>query len=56
MKLQNKVAVVTGGAMGNGLGITKVFLNEGAKVIILDYSSKLKETLEQIKNENLIGV
>lgn len=55
MKLQNKVAVVTGGAMGNGLGITKVFLNEGAKVIILDYSSKLKETLEQIKNENLIG-
>ena len=55
MKLQNKVAIVTGGAMGNGLGITKVFLNEGAKVIILDYSSKLKETIEQIKNENLIG-
>ena len=27
MKLKDKVAVVTGGAMGNGLGIVKVFLN-----------------------------
>ena len=25
MKLENKVAIVTGGAMGNGLGIVKVF-------------------------------
>ena len=34
-KLENKVAVVTGGAMGNGLGIVKVFLKYGAKVVIL---------------------
>ena len=27
MKLENKVAIVTGGAMGNGLGIVKTFLN-----------------------------
>ena len=46
MKLENKVAIVTGGAMGNGLGIVKVFLKEGAKVAILDYDEKLKETLE----------
>ena len=26
MKLESKVSVVTGGAMGNGLGIVKVFL------------------------------
>ena len=26
MKLDGKVAIVTGGAMGNGLGIVKVFL------------------------------
>ena len=40
MKLENKVAIVTGGAMGNGLGIVKVFLKEGAKVAILDYDEK----------------
>lgn len=32
MKLENKVAIVTGGAMGNGLGIVKVFLKYKAKV------------------------
>ena len=37
MKLENKVAIVTGGAMGNGLGIVKVFLKYGAKVAIFDY-------------------
>ena len=40
MKLENKVAIVTGGAMGNGLGIVKTFLKNGAKVIIFDYSEK----------------
>lgn len=29
-KLEGKVAIVTGGAMGNGLGIVKVFLKYGA--------------------------
>jgi len=27
MKLKDKVAIITGGAMGNGLGIADVFLN-----------------------------
>ncbi len=48
MKLENKVAIVTGGAMGNGLGIVKVFLKYGAKVIILDYSEKIAETLTNL--------
>ena len=43
MRLENKIAIVTGGAMGNGLGIVKVFLEQGADVIILDYSEKLNE-------------
>ena len=50
-KLENKVAVVTGGAMGNGLGIVKVFLKYGAKVAILDYAEKLSQTVEEIKKE-----
>lgn len=51
MKLEGKIAVITGGAMGNGLGIVKVFLKYGAKVIILDYSEELKETLSNLKRE-----
>ena len=54
MKLQNKVAVITGGAMGNGLGIVKVFLKEGAKVAILDYDEKLTETVNSLNN-NVLG-
>ena len=45
MKLENKVAIVTGGAMGNGLGIVEVFLKYGAKVAIFDYSEKLVDTV-----------
>ena len=41
MDLNGKIAIVTGGAMGNGLGIVKTFLQLGATVIILDYSDKL---------------
>ena len=51
MKLENKVAVVTGGAMGNGLGIVNVFLKYGAKVVILDYSEEITQTLQNLKNE-----
>ena len=50
MKLDGKIAVVTGGAMGNGLGIVKVFLKYGAKVIILDYSDELEKTVSDLKS------
>lgn len=51
MKLKDKVAIVTGGAMGNGLGIVKVFLKEGAKVAIFDNSDKLNDTVNSLANE-----
>jgi len=51
-KLENKVAIVTGGAMGNGLGIVKVFLKYGAKVVILDYSDTLDDVVSELKKEN----
>ena len=50
-KLENKVAIVTGGAMGNGLGIVKVFLKYGAKVVILDYSENLTDVVDNLKKE-----
>ena len=57
MKLKDKVAVVTGGAMGNGLGISKVFLKEGAIVAILDFSDKLVDTIKTLQSEgyNVLG-
>lgn len=51
MKLEGKIAVITGGAMGNGLGIVKVFLKYGAKVIILDYADELVNTITNLKTE-----
>ena len=50
MKLENKVAVVTGGAMGNGKGVVDVFLKYGARVIILDYSDVLINTLKEYQD------
>ena len=36
MRLQNKTAIVTGGASGFGAGIVRKFVAEGAKVLIAD--------------------
>ena len=52
MKLEGKVAVVTGGAMGNGKGIVDVFVKHGATVYILDYSEELKKVID---NQKIFG-
>ena len=55
MKLENKVAIVTGGAMGNGLGIVKTFLKYGAKVVIFDYSDEVDKTVSELNNSSVTG-
>lgn len=55
MKLDGKVAVVTGGAMGNGQGIVQTFLKYGAFVVVIDYSDKITSTLQELNNPNLMG-
>ena len=52
MKLQAKICVITGGAMGNGLGIVKVFLKYGAKVIIIDYAKETLDVVNKLKDAN----
>ena len=51
MKLENKVAIITGGAMGIGKGIVSSFLKHGANVIILDYNEELKNTLNDFNKK-----
>ena len=52
--LNNRVAVVTGGAQGFGLAITERFIEAGAKVVIWDIDeSAAKEAINKVKSENL---
>ena len=50
----NKTAVITGGAQGFGLDITKRFLKSGAKVIIWDIDPKmLDKAIKDLNDPNL---
>ena len=51
---KNRTAIVTGGAQGFGLDISKRFLKSGAKVIIWDNDSKAIElAVKDLNNPNL---
>lgn len=56
-KLENKVAIITGGASGIGNGIAKAFVKEGARVVIVDYNNETGvqaiEELREIQPESI---
>ena len=52
MRLENKTAIVTGGASGFGEAIVKKFLAEGARVVIADINQKAAEDLSQTLGAN----
>ena len=53
MRLENKIAIITGAGSGIGRGIALAFVKEGAKVVVADWSEEGgKETVEQIRKIN----
>ncbi|RXZ79558.1 SDR family oxidoreductase [Paenibacillaceae bacterium] len=56
-KLENKTAIITGGASGIGNGIAKAFVKEGARVAIVDYNyeagMKAVEELQLIQPDSI---
>ena len=51
-RLAGKVALVTGGAMGQGAGISRAYVAEGAKVVIADVAEDEGQTLADELGEN----
>ncbi|MDH3377430.1 MAG: SDR family oxidoreductase [Gammaproteobacteria bacterium] len=56
MRLENKVAIVTGAAQGIGFGIAEAFAAEGARVVLADVNAKQGVTAaERLKNAAFVG-
>jgi len=53
MRLQDKVAIITGGGSGQGRATSLIFAREGAKVIVVDWNEQGgEETIQLIKQSN----
>ncbi|MGI5891693.1 MAG: hypothetical protein ACOX7H_03000 [Bacillota bacterium] len=50
-KLDGRVAIITGGAMGMGYGCAKVIAKHGAKLALVDFADTVFKTAEDLKKK-----
>lgn len=50
-KLEGKVAIVTGGAVGLGAGIAEIYAKYGAKLCLIDIDERVNETAQYVKEK-----
>lgn len=55
-RLKNKISIVTGGASGIGESISKLFVEEGSKVCVVDNNiEKLNHFIQNIDSQNVLA-
>jgi NAD(P)-dependent dehydrogenase (short-subunit alcohol dehydrogenase family) len=50
-KLEGKVAIITGGAMGMGNGSAKIMAEHGANIVLIDYSDSVFAAVENLREK-----
>src|SRR5262249_39086865 len=56
MRLDNKVALITGGGSGFGKGIAETFAREGARIAVIDINEEAARTVARAAGNNAIAV